>query len=472
MRALVIILALILVIPGTAASLTLAVRCPDPLWPEWERLLEADPPPRGVAVERSQRNGVERDLLEIQLGAGSGYALIGLVPLAPVSRMWDDRQAATSAEVRAGTVRIQPLSSITLPDIALPVDGLTADMPGYPLHGEIHARLRSDDRELRAWFDTLSGPTTVSESLAVGWIGAVGDIMPARGVDAALLAARGLDRVFGATLPVLASCGLLLGNLEAAATAAGTKAAKTYTFRFDKAALGRFSAAGFGYLSIANNHSFDFGRAGFLETLASLAAAGIGTSGAGRDEREASLPFVAALGRLEVRILSFGAYPVDRTGFDGRRVARASADAPGTLWLDDAGIAAAARAFTPASFDIALVHGGEEWNAKPTEEQKRLYRGLVAAGADLVIGSHPHALQGMQAVDGKLIAYSLGNFLFPGMEDTPGGEDSVILRLGVYRGKVRYVMPVPVRLRGVTVNTAGDSSALRLLRARSRALGG
>jgi poly-gamma-glutamate capsule biosynthesis protein CapA/YwtB (metallophosphatase superfamily) len=78
----------------------------------------------------------------------------------------------------------------------------------------------------------------------------------------------------------------------------------------------------------------------------------------------------------------------------------------------------------------------------------------------------------LQAVDGKLIAYSLGNFLFPGMEDTPGGEDSVILRLGVYRGKVRYVMPVPVRLRGVTVNTAGDPSALRLLRARSRALGG
>jgi hypothetical protein len=472
MRALRIVLALLLLPPSPAASLSLAVRCPDLLWPELERLLELHPLPAGVAAARSLRNGPEPDLLECQLGAGSGYSLVGQVALAPVSRMWDDRQAATSAEVRAGTVRIQPLSSISLPDIALPVDGLTADMPGYPLRGEIHARLLSDDRDLRAWFDALPLPPSAPESPSIGWIGAVGDIMPARGVDVALAARQGIERVFGDTLPVLASCGLLLGNLEAAATASGAKAAKTFTFRFDKAALGRLAAAGFGYLSIANNHTFDFGRTGFLDTLASLAAAGIGTSGAGRDEREASQPFVAALGRLEVRVLSFGAYPVDRTGFDGRRVARAGAGTPGTLWLDDAGIAAAARAFTPASFDIALVHGGEEWNTRPTEEQQRLYRSLISAGADLVLGSHPHVLQGMQAVDGKLIAYSLGNFLFPGMEGTPGGEDSVILKLGVYQGRIRYVLPVPVRLRGATVSTVGDPAKLRILRARSRALGG
>jgi poly-gamma-glutamate synthesis protein (capsule biosynthesis protein) len=138
-------------------------------------------------------------------------------------------------------------------------------------------------------------------------------------------------------------------------------------------------------------------------------------------------------------------------GFDGRRTARATAARPGILWLDDESLAAAARQFGPDTFDVAMVHGGEEWTSAPTPGQQRLYRRLIEAGADLVIGSHPHVLQGMEAMGGGLIAWSLGNFLFPGMDGTKGGEDSAILRLGVYRGAIRYVQSYPVRLKGGTV---------------------
>ena len=232
--------------------------------------------------------------------------------------------------------------------------------------------------------------------------------------------------------------------------------------------------AGFSYLALANNHTFDFGARGFLDTLAGLSQWGLATSGAGGNVREASQPFIARFGSVEVRILSFAAYPVDRTGFDGRRTARAGPDKPGTLWLDEEGLAAAARAFSPGSFNIALVHGGEEWSSLPTAAQTRLYQELIRAGRDLVVGSHPHVLQGLQAFQGGLIAYSLGNFIFPGMDGTDGGEDSVILKVGLYQGKIRYVVSLPVRLRGTSVRLAqGDAARQKLMsltRARRRAL--
>jgi poly-gamma-glutamate synthesis protein (capsule biosynthesis protein) len=270
-------------------------------------------------------------------------------------------------------------------------------------------------------------------------------------VDLLLARGDGLDRVFGDTLPVLQGFDVLLGNLEGAATRRGQKATKSFTFRFDPGALARLSEAGFTWLSLTNNHSFDFGLEGFLDTLDALAAAGIGTSGAGRSEEDARQASKAEAGSTPVRIVSFAAYPVDRTGFDGRRVARAAGQRPGILWLDDPSIAAAARAFGPGSFDIAVVHGGEEWSRGPTPQLRELCGKLAAAGADLVVGSHPHVLHPVEEVNGALVAWSLGNFVFPGMDGTPGGEDSAILRVGLHGGATRYVQLIPVRLKGTGV---------------------
>jgi poly-gamma-glutamate synthesis protein (capsule biosynthesis protein) len=403
------------------------------------------------------------DQIVLRIGAESGFRIVENIILSPVSRIGDPAEDVRLDAVQAGVAHVAPLESVTLPDIALPVEGLFPDQPGYPLHGEVAVGLRSDDQDLRAWFDSLP-PAAPAADNGIFWIGAVGDIMPARGADDALLSPDGVQRVFGDTLPALRSCTLLLGNLESTAASGGARTSKTYTFRFAPAALGALRKAGFSYLSLANNHTFDFGARGFLDTLANLSQWGIGTSGAGGNVLEASRPFIAHLGAVEVRILSFAAYPVDRTGFDGRKAARAAPDRPGTLWLDEEGLAIAARAFSPASFNIALVHGGEEWSALPTAEQRRLYTELVRAGSDLVVGSHPHVLQGMQVFQGGLIAYSLGNFLFPGMDGTDGGEDSVILKLGLYQGKIRYVVSRPVRLQGASVRLArADATRLKLL---------
>ena len=171
--------------------------------------------------------------------------------------------------------------------------------------------------------------------------------MPARGVDRDLLTDGGLGRVFGDALALLQGSDLLLGNLEASAASRGTPENKTYTFRFNGDAVGKLKEAGFSYLSLANNHTFDFGPKGFLQTLDTLSRWGIMTSGAGATQEEASRPAIMQAGKQEVRILSFGDFPVDRTGFDGRISERAQGSRPGILWLDDEGLAEAARAFQP-----------------------------------------------------------------------------------------------------------------------------
>ncbi len=228
-----------------------------------------------------------------------------------------------------GDETVQPLESVALPLVALPVHGLVPGDPGYPLVQRVALVLQGADPALDAWFDEVAEAVGAASMEPVAWIGAVGDIMPARGVDALLARHDGLERVFGDTLPILQGCDLLLGNLEGAATRRGAKAAKSFTFRFDPAALARLAEAGFTWLSLTNNHSFDFGPEGFLDTLDALASAGIGTSGAGRSEQEAQAALDSPAGDTPVRILSFGAYPVDRMGFDGRRTARAATAKPG-----------------------------------------------------------------------------------------------------------------------------------------------
>lgn len=105
-----------------------------------------------------------------------------------------------------------------------------------------------------------------------------------------------------------------------------------------------------------------------------------------------------------------------------------------------------------------MVHGGEEWSEGPSESLRAFYRSLIDMGVDMVIGSHPHVLHGFESHNGGLIAYSLGNFIFPGMDETKYGEESLILGVGVVDQTVRYVELFPVRInnRTVAMDTGGE----------------
>ena len=107
---------------------------------------------------------------------------------------------------------------------------------------------------------------------------------------------------------------------------------------------------------------------------------------------------------------------------------------------------------------------------RPSESQRALYRRFIDSGADLVLGHHSHVVQGLEAYRGRLIAYSLGNFVFPGMFGTDYGEESLFLRVGVVDGAIRYVEPVPVRIDHQVISIDRTGAILERLRAETRRL--
>ena len=464
---------------GCARSVTVAVG--PGLLDRWKELVSVHPLPGGYrwAVSGGEQVGAAAALaLETrhwsEPPSPAGSRVLEVVTLAATVPLSSGVDGLSSAEIGAGSaLRLEPLDSVALPERLVAIDGAYPGAASYPLRDEICIRVVGDDPRLLEWLDALPGPP--SPGPMISWLAAVGDLMLDRGVDE-LLIEQGAEAIFGDTLPVLRSAGILIGNLESSVTRRGTPQAKAYTFRADPRALKGLVQAGFTFLSVANNHSFDYGMDGFVDTLENLRASGIGTSGAGADLEEALRPFGTLLGTDGVRIWALAAYPVELTGFDGRTSTRADSTRAGVLWADRDGLGAICGRLsakgTQETLDVVAVHGGQEWESVPSASQMALYRALVDSGADIVLGSHPHVLQGMEARGGSLIVFSLGNFVFPGMEGMTGGVDSIVLLLGIYRARVVAVRIVPVRLQGRTVRISGDSRSRDRVLALSRALAG
>ena len=284
------------------------------------------------------------------------------------------------------------------------------------------------------------------------FIAAVGDIMAGRGVDWQLLAKDGEKKVFTDTLPILQKSDFLIGNLEGAITGKGSKAIKTYTFRFTKKILPVLKKAGFDYLMLTNNHTFDYGMVGFLDTLAALKEYNIPTSGVGLNLSEAQKFYHTTIKNVPISVISCGAYPKEKSGFDGKKDAAATVSRAGILWQSKEIYDLVRAEKEKGYFVIVNVHGGQEYTFKPSTEQRKFYETLCDYGADVIFGSHPHVLQPIEWYGNSLIVYSLGNFVFPGMEEMPGGTDSLIVRLGIYKNKILYKEEYPVKLDGIKVH--------------------
>jgi poly-gamma-glutamate synthesis protein (capsule biosynthesis protein) len=130
-------------------------------------------------------------------------------------------------------------------------------------------------------------------------------------------------------------------------------------------------------------------------------------------------------------------------GFSSSEAA-AAPGVPGVAMDAEASLAAVRRASASGATVIVLAHGGAEYVESPSAAARELYRRFVDAGAALVAGSHPHLLQGCEARNGSLIAYSLGNFLFTGELEPPEAWKSAVLDFLLYEGKVRALMIHPV----------------------------
>lgn len=251
----------------------------------------------------------------------------------------------------------------------------------------------------------------------------VGDIMLDDGPGRVVAAGRDPLAPFA---PLLAAADYRIGNLETPiATSGKPTESKIYNFRADPRVLkvlqGRFDA-----LSVANNHSGDYGQEAFLETLDHVSSIGIKTFGGGRNLTEAHRPLWIEKHDIRIAVLAYNEFKP--------RSFAAGPNWPGVAWSEDTLVVADIRAARRAGADLVIpyMHWGWEREPEPTERQRALARLMIDAGADAVVGGHPHVTQGSESYRGKPIIYSLGNFVFDGFE-LPAAKIGWLLRMTVNR---------------------------------------
>ncbi|MDR3342084.1 MAG: CapA family protein [Treponema sp.] len=380
----------------------------------------------------------------------------------PLSKTWfvprEDTLAGridtTLAACRGGTETLIPLAELEPPFVALRVDGLSVEDAGYPLVRTVGIRVGAEilvDTEKQARIQALeralgSAPNPLVGAPAIFWIASGGDLMLDQGASA-LLFNEGPGGIFGGTAEFLAGADLALVNLEGVVSSRGTKVKKSFNFRFDPKIAEALRNTGIDAVLLANNHAFDYGAEGFLDSLDYLEKAGIGILGAGLDADAAAHPVVFSERTPVVRAFGIASFPREKNGWDGLTVA-AGKDKPGLLHAEKGGGELLKPHFSgdDASLDIVLFHGGEEWSRRPNSATRELYKDLIQHGADLIIGSHPHMLQGFEWVLGKPVFWSLGNYMFGGVENTEGREEGLFIMLGFWGNRLVYLEPYPLSL--------------------------
>jgi len=218
---------------------------------------------------------------------------------------------------------------------------------------------------------------------------------------------EGPDSFFIHVKDLLAEADLAVGNLEGPLGSQGeVYVDKQYTFLTPPEAAQGLKNAGFRILTLANNHAMDFGPQALDSTLSALDALGLKHSGAGDDEASARRPAVLEVADRKVAVLAYSlTYPSEFW---------AGPQKPGCAQGDGYSIredVAAARA-SGAQLVIVCLHWGQEGKTVLRGYQPALARVALEAGADAVIGHHPHIWQALGVIGGKPVAYSLGNFVF------------------------------------------------------------
>ena len=244
----------------------------------------------------------------------------------------------------------------------------------------------------------------------------VGDIMLSRAIGRISADKNDFTAPFVATADALRSADIAFGNLESPISAGGAQSGSTYSFRANPRTVEGLVAAGFDVLSVANNHIWDYGRDAFNDTLSILKKNGITPVGGGETYGEAHSPKIITVGKTRVAFLAYTNLLPARLGEE--------AAAPVVARYDD-NILKTDIAVAREVADVVVVsfHWGEEYQTKHNTAQERVARLAIDAGANLVIGHHPHVVQEAEEYNGGYIAYSLGNFVFDQnfSEDTKRG---------------------------------------------------
>lgn len=430
-------------VPPTPAPITIA------LPPEWETAVSAAIPqlnnrqwqilPIGAPLE-----ALNSGQAQIALSGGDAGTLVYQEPIVlavPFFTPWEAVTLAEAQEILANgrdDVTILAWDEMT-PDLkALRVDGLHPTDAAYPLQRQLSLtavpEAQTAAADLAPVLQTALAPKPDVK------VTAVGDVMLAR-LLGELLEQGKLAFPFAPVAHLLQNADLTIGNMESALGTLGQPVDKTYAFRAPPEAAQSLALAGFDVMTLANNHAMDYGPEALLQAIDLLNAANVAPVGAGANYDAAHRPYLTEIDGLKLAVLGY--VNVGMEGSPPYFVTEswtATETTPGVAWANPEEIAADVTAVRDQTdLVIVILHGGLEYVEQPAPEQIAAAYAAIDAGADIVIGHHPHILQGIEYYKDGVIVYSLGNFAF----QIDGDPDTAVLNVWLDKDGVRSLELIP-----------------------------
>jgi poly-gamma-glutamate capsule biosynthesis protein CapA/YwtB (metallophosphatase superfamily) len=335
------------------------------------------------------------------------------------------RASEVLREVRASrnVLGIVPADAVDARVRVLTIDG------GHPLRNPERYLLRT------------ASPRPVPE---VTTLAVVGDIMLGRRVGD-----RHRNDPGAPLLPLakrLAAAEITVGNFESTLSADGSPTQGGDSFAASPRVTPGLRTAGFDLMSLANNHVGDYGDRALRQTLSRFEVAGIKTVGAGRNLTAARRPIIIERDGVRIGFLavdSIGETPAaTRTGAGTNRLNMPPRTGPlnrSQLQRISADIRALS---TRVDVAVVLTHWGTQYTHRPESSQRLVAQAFADAGADLVIGGHPHWVQGLEMAGSAVVVHSLGNFIFD-MDFQTKTREGIFLEILLWDGAVKAVEPVP-----------------------------
>jgi len=263
-----------------------------------------------------------------------------------------------------------------------------------------------------------------------------GDILMGWFVNDVYIKKEGPEYLFRRVADLFRSADIAFGNLENPISSRGVMENKGLMFRAPPEAVKGLTYAGIDVVNLANNHIGDYGPQAVLDTLDILKQNGIGYAGAGRNRAEARSPWITTTKGITIAIL---AYNEIEPGYFA-----ATDSHPGSAWIEPDNVYAEIRK-TKAQADFVIVsfHWGIEYTPHPNARQQEIARGAAQAGAGLIVGHHPHVVQGVGFFGSVFVDYSIGDFVYS-QPTRPATGEGIILRAVIDGQTLKQVQMIPI----------------------------
>ncbi|MBI5755018.1 CapA family protein [Candidatus Peregrinibacteria bacterium] len=270
-----------------------------------------------------------------------------------------------------------------------------------------------------------------------------------------------LKKTFFISIGIFLFSLLVFGNLESPITSGREIHSYDMVFRADPGVETALKDAGFTILSLANNHTPNFGAQGLRDTFQYLRSAEIQYVGAGENDTEAYAPVFVEKNGMTFAFFAYNDTDVAPDGYS------AAENHHGTAFMNiDRMKKAVSNVDAQVDFVIVSMHSGKEYVAEPNISQTEFAHAAIDSGADLIIGHHPHVVQTAEKYQGKYIFYSLGNFVFDQMwsnETRLGLAVKFIFRIGEGISDISF-LPVLIEDYARPTLLSGDAALAVLKR--------